>query len=146
MRSAPSSSRFARSHAPQSAVGIARPQAEIGSESSREGSGESLAAHQLAFTDPDRSDRARLWAESCARVFATTVDEARANVRLERRSKSQAFADARRKYESLRVEYFAKRSTWGTAEATEGHWQTFGPAKAFTALFKEFFPREGGAQ
>jgi hypothetical protein len=101
---------------------------------------------QITFSDPARTDRARLWAESCARVFATTVDEARANVRLDRRSKSQAFADARRKYEALRKEYFAKRDAWGASEATEGHWATFGPAKAFTSLFEEFFPREGGVR
>lgn len=105
-----------------------------------------MIAQQISFTDPDRAERSKLWAESCGRVLAMTMDEARANVRLGLRTKSQAFADARRKHDSLRNEYFAKRSDWGTSEASEFYWQQYGPAKAFTALFQEFFPREGGVQ
>lgn len=84
--------------------------------------------------------RAKQWAESCARVFTPTADEARAHVRMLHRTPAQAFAVCRREYESLRAGYFGKRSAWGTSEATERDWTEHGPESEYKALYAEFFP------
>ena len=79
--------------------------------------------------------RAVLYAESCARVFHMTCDEARANVRLKRRTAAQAYATAKRKYDGLRRDYFAR-----VGESTEAAWTTVGPAASFAALYDDLFP------
>lgn len=103
-----------------------------------------MSAQQLHLREEHDPSKARLRAESCSRVFAMTVSEARSAVAQKRRTPAEAFAVVRRKHDSLRAEYFAQPSAWNRAEATEFDWTHYGPAREFAKLFAEFFPRVEG--
>ena len=83
----------------------------------------------------------RLYAESASRVFAVTADTVRANVRAGL-SIGQAIAFARRKYESLRAEYFAP-DRCDAGYATEDAWVEHGPRVAYDLLYAELIRLAG---
>ncbi len=84
-------------------------------------------------------DKARLYAESSARVYETTKADAMARVRLGRSTPAQAFAVCRRKIDGLRVSYFARKSDWGGGLGTDEAWKAFGPEASHAALYREWF-------
>jgi len=77
----------------------------------------------------------RLYAESASRVFDVTADTVRAHVGAGL-GIGQAFALARRKYDSLRAEYFAP-DRCDAGYATEDAWVESGPRVAYDLLYAE---------
>lgn len=73
--------------------------------------------------------QARLYAESAARVFATKAASVRSFVERRLKTPSQGLAMARRKYDALRAEYFAR--DW---VALYDIWDEHGPEKAWREM------------
>lgn len=84
------------------------------------------------------NERARKFAESSTRVYMLTYTEALADVQRGRRTKAQAFATCRRKYETVRKDFFALRNIGGDQERAAA-WTECGPDAVHRALYRDWF-------
>jgi hypothetical protein len=88
------------------------------------------------------NERARKYAESATRVYVLSRDEAVSAVARGKRTKAQAFAVCRRKYEGLRKDFFALKYIGGDQERAAA-WVECGPDTLHYSLYRDWFSPEG---